>query len=232
MKGIANLLGGMLVTLGILTAGMDQAEAASITGTLTADNHYGLFTGNEDGSLLNFIGRNEKGPSGAPGRYNWSQAETWNFTINPNDHLYIVAWDDNAVDESWIGQFDIGNDGSLDLLSIAEDWEFVISKSPTPGSWGDVPSNPQLNTEIASATWVEAVRRGDNGMKPWGTIAGVSADADFLQTAARSQGKYTIFRTKVPVIAAAKVPEPVSGLSLLAIGAAIGGFNVLKGRNS
>ena len=69
-------------------------------------------------------------------------------------------------------------------------------------------------------------------MKPWGTIAGVSADADFLQTAARSQGKYTIFRTKVPVIAAAKVPEPVSGLSLLAIGAAIGGFNVLKGRNS
>jgi hypothetical protein len=75
MKGIAkNLLAGVLVTLGVVTAGMDQAEAASITGTLTADNHYGLFTGNEDGSLLNFIGRNEKGPKGSTGGYNWSKA--------------------------------------------------------------------------------------------------------------------------------------------------------------
>jgi hypothetical protein len=231
MKGIAkNLLAGVLVTLGVLTAGMDQAEAASITGTLTADNHYGLFTGNEDGSLLNFIGRNEKGPSGSSGGYNWSKAETWNFTINPNDYLYVVAWDDNAVDESWIGQFDVNNDGTLDLLSVAEDWEFVISKSATPGDWGDVPSNTQLNTEISTANWAGAIRRGDNGMKPWGFIAGVSADADFLQTAARSKGKYTIFRTQAPVIAA-EVPEPVSGVALLAIGA-IGSLKVLKGRKS
>ena len=218
MKGIArNLLAGILVTLGIIAGEIDQAEAASMTGTLTADNHYGLFTGNEDGSILNFIGRNEKGSSGSPGKYNWSKAETWNFTINPNDYLYVVAWDDNAVDESWIGQFDLNNDGSLDLLSVAEDWEFVISKNATPGTWGDVPSNAQLNTEISTAKWTGAIRRGDNGMAPWGFIEGVSANADFLATAARSQGKYTIFRTQVPVIAE-EVPEPVSGVALLAIG--------------
>jgi hypothetical protein len=173
----------------------------NMTATLTADNHYGLFTGNSNGSDLDFIGRNEYGPNGNPGRYNWSLAETWNFFLDSDDYIYVVVWDDANVDESWIGQFilDTGENTSETLLSVESDWEYIISSGSNPGDNGEVPSNSQLESEISNATWQPVRRRGDNGMSPWGMIPNITGDADFLNTTTPSSGKYTIFRTKFAV---------------------------------
>ncbi|MBD2771673.1 PEP-CTERM sorting domain-containing protein [Iningainema tapete] len=212
---LKSLLTGALLTVVAIT-NASQATAATITGTLTADNHYGLYTGNKDGSLLNFIGRNEKGPNGSTGGYNWSAAETWKFDINPGDYIYTVVWDDAAVAESWIGEFTLP-DGSK-LLSNPKDWEYVISNGKNPGDYGDVPLLSELQTEIKNANWIASTAVGFNGIQPWGTIQGVSANAQFLNVSNPNSQNYTIFRTQAPALAAS-VPEPASALGLLAFGA-------------
>jgi hypothetical protein len=212
---IKSFFSGALLTVGLAITGAGQASAAMISGTLTADNHYGLFTGNEDGSMLNFIGRNEKGSAGSSGGFNWSQAETWEFNINPGEYLYSVVWDDAAVAESWIGEFNL-EDGTQ-LLSDASKWEYVVSKGKNPGDNGDVPMISELNSEIKNANWTGSSALGKNGINPWGFIQGISADASFLNVSNSSSMNYTIFRTKNAVVAK-DVPEPISTSALLAFG--------------
>ena len=177
--------------------GLEGTITPNMTGHLTADNHYGLFIGNDNGSDLNFIGRNEYGPSGNPGTYNWSIKEEWNFYLDDDDYIYVVVWDDANVDESWIGEFIL--DSGETLLSVEDSWEYIIASGSNPGDYGEVPSNSELQSEISSANWQSVNSRGDNGMIPWGTIAGISSDADFLNTTTPSNGNYTIFRTKFAV---------------------------------
>ena len=57
---------GTLLAVGLLMTGTSRASAATIRGTLTADNHYGLYYGQADGSGLTFVGRNEKGDRNVP----------------------------------------------------------------------------------------------------------------------------------------------------------------------
>lgn len=212
---IKSLLTGTLLTVGLAISSAGQATAAAITGTLTADNHYGLYTGNKDGSELKFVGRNEKGSGGDPGQYNWSLPETWMFDIDANDYIYTVIWDDAAVAESWIGEFTLANGNKL--LSNPTDWEYVIANGTNPGDYGDVPELSELQTEIADAKWVASQMVGPNGSGPWGMIPGISKDANFLNVSNPESTHYTIFRTRSSVFAS--VPEPASGLGLLAFGA-------------
>ncbi|GAB4526819.1 MAG: hypothetical protein Tsb0014_07210 [Pleurocapsa sp.] len=175
----------------------DNSSASVVTAVLTADNHYALFTGNSDANDFDFIGRNEYGASGNPGTYNWSKAETWNFVLDNDDYLYVVVWDDSSVDESWIGEFTLDTG---EVLSTAEgDWEYIIASGSNPGDGGEVYSNYRLKQEIENANWQSVDSRGANGTSPWGNIAGISNDADFLNTTTPSNGNYTIFRTKFAV---------------------------------
>ena len=201
--------------------------AATINATLTADNFYGLFYGNESGSILNFVGRNEIGAAGSSGGHNWSAAETWNFNVGAEDYLYVVTWDDGAVAESWLGKFEI--DGRT-VLTGADDWEYVVGgNSPylANKTTNLMPGNAELEGFIGGADWQDTISIGDNGIGPWNTIAGIDSEADWLQTASHTAGKYSIFRTKVPAETVAAVPEPASLLGLLAIGA-IGSGTVMK----
>ncbi len=203
------------------------AMAATINATLTADNFYGLFYGNESGSLLNFVGRNETGAAGSPGTYNWSEAETWNFNVGSEDYLYVVTWDDGNVAESWLGEFEIGG---RTVLTGADDWEYIVGgDSPylEDSATNLMPESDELNGLIDGAAWQDTISVGDNGIAPWGTIANIDGEADWLQTASHTAGKYSIFRTKVPAETVAAVPEPASLLGLLAIGA-IGSGTAMK----
>jgi hypothetical protein len=223
------IFAGTLASIGLSLMSAGHALAASVTATLTADNHYGLFYGNNDGSVLNFVGRNELGPSGSEGGYNWSNAETWKFNLKSTDYLYVVVWDDQSVDESWIGQFQFDNGKTL--LSKAPDWDYIISKNSNPITRGEairdagylskngerfegnVPGLAELTGEIqggfnADKTWgKDANTVGANGKEPWGTISGIGATADFLNvTTADSKARgtsanknYTIFRTRSTV---------------------------------
>jgi hypothetical protein len=224
-------------------------------------NHYGLFYGDKSGKSLNFVGRNELGSKGSEGAYNWSRAEKWKFDVDSKDYLYMVVWDDKSVDEMWVGEFGFSNGSTL--LSKATDWEFMISGNANPFSRtvpqaerdqgflaatgdrfeGNVPKNGELAQEIQKGNWVNSFTRGNNvnSVQPWGQIAGISANAEFLNTTTSGNStrgtdqnnKYTIFRTRntvgelVGVVEPASVPEPTSIISLLAFGA-VGAGSFIK----
>ena len=215
------LIIGAIASASLLTLGAVDAQAADIKATVTADNFYGIFHGNEDGSRLNFVGRNESGDGGAPGTYNWSNAETWDFEVNSNDYLYLVTWDDGRVAESWIGEFEIAG---KTMLSGADDWEYIVGgDNPylVDKATNLMPDNAELASLIDGALWQDTISIDKNGMSPWGAIAEVDAEAEWLQTASHTEGKYTIFRTRVPAEDMAGVPEPASMLGLLTVGAMV-----------
>lgn len=219
-----------VITLGFGMMQAHAAGAASITATLTADNHYGLYYGQGDGSGLTFVGRNELGSSGNPGTYNWSSPETYNFNVGSGDYLYVLAWDDDSY-QSWIGEFQGVQNNPL--FSNTTDWEYFVSSGNNPGTSGNLPSLATVATEIASATWAAPLASASQGSTPWGTIPGISSSAQFiwhdtLNPSSNSDNNYVIFRTKAAVVPTA-VPESSSTLSLLALGlGALGATATLK----
>lgn len=210
------------------------AHAAQLSATLTADNHYGLYYGQADGSGLFFVGRNELGDghisdvdspvpnTACSGVFNWQCPESWAFDVNPEDHLYIVAWDTDGP-QNWMGEFQLPD--SI-LLSNTADWEYVIASGANPLN-GSIPPLLEIATEIANATWNTPQASGPQGTPPWGTIPGISASAQFiwhdtLSDSSSSDANYVIFRSKAPVFSPPTpvgVPEPATtvGLGLLGI---------------
>ena len=91
--------------------------AINFEATITADNHYALFTGNT--SSVTSVGHNELGYGGSLGSYNWSHAETYNFEVNAGDYIYVAGWSDDAVAQGMIGQFISDSQTSL---SGTSDW--------------------------------------------------------------------------------------------------------------
>ena len=95
MKRVTMLfLLSLLIVLNIPSA----ALALSMTANITADNHYAFYLGTGN-SITNYIGQNELGDSGNPGTYNWSQPETFTFTINPGDYIYVAGWSGDYSDK-------------------------------------------------------------------------------------------------------------------------------------
>ena len=195
------------------------ATESSVTATLTADNHYGLYVGSADGSALDFIGRNEVGFNGSPGAYNWSLPETWTFEPGVGDRIYVLAWDDGGP-QSWIGQFDLP--GGVTLYSGMDNWEFSVGSGSNPGETGAVPPLSQVMGDIACATWAPVGASAANGSSPWGTIPDLPLQASFiwhdtLGSNSGSDGHYVIYRTKAPVTGNS---PPVAGNDNI-----MGGFN-------
>ena len=65
-----------------LTVAASNAGAVTIDATITADNHYGLYVGGANGTPMTFIGQNESGAGGAPGEFNWSIPESYQFNAD------------------------------------------------------------------------------------------------------------------------------------------------------
>lgn len=192
-----------------LFIGALAAEATPITSTVTADNHYAIYTGNADS--INYVGRNEMGSAGAPGTYNWSNPETFAFDVKPGDYIYVAGWSDDGTAQGWIGQF---VSGSGTILSNATDWEvYLTCKDIDDG--GAAPTAATFQDDIAGASWGAITNYRDNGASPWGTIASIDSNADWIWGSAMQPGsgygEYQVFRTQVPP---APVPEPATMLLL------------------
>lgn len=229
-------LTGMLGSVALLVAGTTSAHAVGIKATLTADNHYGLYYGQvSDNELsLTLVGRNEKGTPGNPGVYNWSLPETFNFTTNDNDYLYVLAWDDGGP-QSWIGQFTSTSGASL--LSNTSNWQYKIGSGSNPGSSGNLPSILSVASDIYTGNWNQPQALAPQGSYPWGTIPGISSQAKFiwhdtLSSNSSSDNGYAIFRAKVPTtsaqvpttsaqVATTSVPEPTT-LGAIAVAGVMG----------
>ncbi len=210
-----------LITLGCAAT----AFALPVEVTITADNHYALFTGDVDGNALTLIGNNELGAGGSPGTYNWSLAESFSFDTD-DDYIYIVAWSDDYVAQGVLAAF--GIDGTS-VLSGDSAWE-VFATHLDIDDGAAVPATAAVGAQISLANssngWEPTAVGGLNGVAPWGTIAGIDAAARWMWRLAPDQtdafapghdhGEYLIFRLPIGT----DVPEPGT-LALLLAPAAI-----------
>ncbi len=181
------------------------ASAELVTGTITADNHYALYS--SLGGAFTYHGGNEIGAAGSPGAYNWSMAETWAFEAG--EFLYIAAWSDDAVAQGVLAEFHSSGLGSI--LSGDARWQ-VYSTDVNRGDGDAHPLASEIAAHVANADafglWETPFVGGVNGIAPWSTIAGISDDARWmwadLNTAENPLfGSYgaremLIFRTAVP----------------------------------
>jgi hypothetical protein len=173
-----------------------------VTATITADNHYALYVGNEDGSQLTLIGWNEPGVAGDPGAFNWSLPETWTFSVGEGSYIYVLAWDDGGP-QMWTGQF-ILSDGTA-VYSDLTAWVYTVSSGPNPTTVGRLPSVATVTSDIAGATWTAPVASAPQGSSPWFGIPGLPASAqllwhDTLGSTSSSDDHYAIFRTSIPLV--------------------------------
>jgi len=188
-----------------------SASPIAIESVITADNHYAIYYGNESKGVT-FVGMNETGSAGSPGTYNWSEAETWNFNIEADDYLYIAGWSDGSVAQAVIGQFEIN--GEM-LFTNTEDWLYM-SGNKDLGDGDPAPLETEMNSLIGG-TWGTVNNSLTHGVSPWGNIAGISSEADWmwgtpnLNDSGSNEGEFQIFRTKLPPTS---VPEPSTAFLL------------------
>jgi hypothetical protein len=206
----------VVLVVGGTLASMVDTSAQAVSARLTADNHYQLFYGNADGSLLTFVGQNEATSAGNPGTYNWSEAESFTFTPSPGQYLYVVAWDSGGA-AGWLGQF---SSIAGTLLSKPANWSYYQSGIANPGEsqpsmLGAVVSN--IAAAQAGSQWLSnPASSGLNGVSPWGTISGISSSAEWL-TVPNNGGPVYIFRSE-----ALSVPEASTNAALVGSTLAVG----------
>jgi uncharacterized protein (TIGR03382 family) len=196
------------------------ANAELVTGTITADNHYALYS--SAGSTFSFHGGNEMGAGGSPGQYNWSEAESYSFEVG--EYLYIAAWSDDSVAQGVLAEFYSDSLGTI--LSGDPRWEVY----GTNVNLGDGSPHPtaldiagHVNFADTNSLWESTFVGANNGVSPWGTIAGITGSAQWMWknvigdsdplNGGSGASEMLIFRTQVP--------GPGS-LALLALGGVVG----------
>ena len=186
-----------------------NADALEVRATLTADNHYALYVGNQNGVRL--IGANESGQYDSNGKFNWAVPETFTFDMNPEEWLYVAAWD-NGLQKGLIGQF-VTDSGTL--LTDSSDWEVSLTHK---NLGGNVPTPDGIKSDIVSSVWNPVVNSIPNGSGVWGAVNGISRDAQWIWGSAMysvgSDIEYQLFRTRIDTGTAA-TPEPASLLLLI-----------------
>ncbi len=154
-------------------------QAATVQATVTADNHYALYSVNN--GAINFVGRNEVGPVGEPGTYNWSLAES--HTFQTDDVIYIAAWSDDFFAQGLLGQFNVV--GGPTLLTGDPAWQVYRTGLDRDGA-DPAPGAAEVQAQIAFANSNSLFRNPTVGQlntaaaTPWGEIAGISNAARWI----------------------------------------------------
>ncbi len=188
-------------------AGAAQADATA-TVRVTADNYYGVYLGQADGTDLRLIGESDAS--------DWTTVESVDVTVSPTDQLYIAAWEaagDNGGPQMTIGEVQVGADV---VGTDAAAWEWTIG--PRDGCPGLTPTDPppteaDLGTLVAdanaAASWAPPAVQADRTSDPWGwaTSASFADGTDYIWadtfgdvSVTNTENTYALFRSTGPLL--------------------------------
>jgi hypothetical protein len=204
-----------LLVAGALAVFTSSVSATLVTGTLSADNWFGLYYGSADASSLTLVAEDDDG---------WYLAERSTFHASPDDYIFVVAYDYDSL-RMWIGDFR-DESGRLLWLTNRDDWVYVIG-GPSTVQLGWLPTDQEIQAVAANAIWRHPEVSAPNLPDPWARIRGgpfqeISPDASIIWADSfegvgnASYGKWVLFRTSVPV-GAVTIPEPAT-LALVVLG--------------
>jgi hypothetical protein len=220
MKSLKSLVSAIALST---IASLSFASVISVKAVVTADNHYALYYGTTSSlthldsagsEMRNEIGPGNTNPAPCSGSYNWSCAETWNFDMQAGDDIYVAAWSDNSVAQAFIGQFTIN--GTTYFTEENDDWAYISGEEDLNSS-SAAPTTGRMETVITGGGSWGTLSSVAHGVSPWGEIAGISTDADWvwgtdnLNGSGSGAGEFQVLRFSVPV------SEP-STLALLGLG--------------
>jgi hypothetical protein len=204
------MLRGTIFGAGVTSALLitSLAGATPVTGTITADNHYSIYSVNGQGQLV-LEGGNELGADGAPGNYNWSLPET--FTFDTNQVFYIGAWSDDFYAQGLLAEFQIT--GGPTIRTGDAGWQVFSTGMDRDDFAPGYPSAAEVTAQIAIANgpppqWQTPFVGGNNGVGPWGVIPGISTQARWIWAnpdnlsnplePGYNAGEYIIFCVPIP----------------------------------
>ena len=192
------------------TALIGEAHAVDVDVQVTADNAYAIYTGSS-GVVTDYWATEFNVTAGAI-----VAPETYSFTMNHGDTIYVVAWSDDATHQGLLAEFNIG--GTV-VTTASTRWEVMATGIDL--DVGDAaPTIDELTTQVqignagggASGGWV-APELGDlndgsalldvsamaaNVQWAWYRSAGTAAgDTAFLPGA--NHDEYLIFRMDFPM---------------------------------
>jgi hypothetical protein len=165
------------------------SNGAVIT-TMTADNHYAVYSVGANGTTLTLQIGNELGPDGQPGQYNWSLPET-STPFDTNGFIYVAAWSDDFFAQGLLGDIDLGNGQFLRTGDAA--WR--VHKTGIDLDDGSAyPTTALMEAEILDANtnnlWMTPVAGQSNvpATVPWGQVPGISSSARWMWAPLASGG--------------------------------------------
>jgi hypothetical protein len=207
------------------------AQGALVNATFTADNHYALYSVSGQGAL-SFVGGNEVGADGAPGDYNWSVPESWQF--NSEGVFYVAAWSDDFYAQGLLGQFsvtpgpDLGGGGALTFYTGDSVWQ-VYRTGLNRDDDAPHPTAGEVSVQIALANSNNAWQTPNtyqpnvDSTQPWGHIDGISNQARWIWAdgagnvfdPGQNVGEYLIFCAQVVPGPGSMALAGIAGLMLL-----------------
>jgi hypothetical protein len=214
---------GYVAVLAISLSAVGSAHAATLDWSITADNAFSLYLSSSPATAGTLIYSN-LGLTAAQ----WGTAFTGSVSVSGTEYINIVTYNYTSSNGLWstpgtpyggdnpealIGSFTLSSgtflNGTNSLVTNTADWTAINVLPPNP----DVPStapNPAWQTPTGTP-----VSFGPNGVGPWGSISGISSDAQWIGAANASPYEYADFSTSLD-------PSPLPGaLPLLAGGLAV-----------
>lgn len=178
-----------------------QPELATLRAT--ADNYYGIYLGELDGSNLRLIGQDADG--------DWTSVESVEVEVGPLDHLYLAAWEsplDNGGPQMTIAEVELA-DATIGTSAATMQWVLGpsdASPGPTPG---DVPPDEAellalIDAANLGASWAAPAVEAAPGAAPWGWAlqSAFAADTNYVWpdtfgdvSLTNSENTYALFRS-------------------------------------
>ena len=184
----------------------DEDVAATIW--VTADNYYGVYLGQADGTDLRLAAEDPDG--------DWTTVEGFDVELTPQDHLFLAAWEapgSYGGPQMTIAEVELPDDV---VGTAATTFEWVLG--PTGGCPGTAPTNPPpseaaiitlVEDADAAGSWDLPAVDADRSSDPWGwaTSSAFSASTRYIwadtfsdASVTNTENTYALFRSIDPLM--------------------------------